>query len=90
MADNSIWESDRDYLREAVGAEITDKRIRKIAFLHNGKVRVAELGRPDPDYGIAVRAIYEDSQTVGRYLICAASVSMVGKTMNPIVEEEDL
>ena len=80
-----IWESDRAYLQTEAGAEITKRKIRKISFMHSGKIFVAEVGKPDPYNNVTVRAIYEDGKR-GIYLICAGTVTLAPKTS--LVEEE--
>jgi hypothetical protein len=60
--DKNIWQSDRDYLEREMDAQITKRAIKKIVFPHDGKVLVAEVGKPGPhsDNKGIVRAIYED------------------------------
>jgi len=65
-------------------AEITKRKIRKIAFVHNGKVLTAEVGAPSTHNGVPVRAIYEDGKR-GIFLICAGDVSIAPK--DSLVEE---
>jgi hypothetical protein len=80
----NTWESDREHLKKQ-DYEITKRKIRKVAFTHDGKVMVAEVGKPSPHNGFPVRAIYEDGKR-GIYLICAGGeVTMAGKGL---VEEE--
>jgi hypothetical protein len=78
------WESDSNYLRTEMDAQITRRRIRKIAFDHDGELFVAEIGKPSPYNGGLVRAIYEDGKR-GCYLICAGVVEIAPK--NSLVEE---
>jgi hypothetical protein len=79
------WDSDRDKLKKEMDAEITKRKIRKVAFTHDGKVMMAEIGQPNPYNGVIVRAIYEDGKR-GIYLICAGTVTIAGK--GSLVEEE--
>ena len=72
------WESDRIHLNKELGVDITKRAIRRISVGHNGKVLVAEVGKPNPYNGIVVRAIYEDSSR-GIFLICAGTVTIAGK-----------
>jgi hypothetical protein len=65
-------------------AEITKRKIRKIAFGHNGELMVAEVGKSSPYNGGTVRAIYEDG-TRGCYLICAGVIEIAPK--DSLVEE---
>jgi hypothetical protein len=80
----NAWESDRDYLRTKMDADITKRNIRKIAFDHDGKLFVAEVGKPSPYNGGIVRAIYEDAKR-GCYLICAGVIEIAPK--GSLVEE---
>ena len=51
-------------------AEITKRKIRKISFIHDGKLLLAEVGKPNPyNEGQLVKVIYEDGGR-GTYLIC--------------------
>jgi len=71
-----MWESDRAHLRVEMDAEITKRKIQKISFKHNGKVLVAEVGKPNPYNEVRpVRAIYEDGKR-GCYLICGGDVTI--------------
>jgi len=47
MNAQEIWESDRAHLRKEMNAEITKRKIRKISFIHDGKLLVAETGKPN-------------------------------------------
>jgi hypothetical protein len=80
----SAWEADRDHLRDEMYANITKRKIRKIAFLHDGKLMVAEVGQPNPYNGVPVRVIYEDAAR-GCFLICAGTVTIAPETS--LVEE---
>jgi hypothetical protein len=77
--------TDREWLKQEMDAEITDRKIRKIAFIHNGKVLTAEVEVPSPHNGVVVRAIYEDGKR-GIFLICAGDVSLAPKAS--LVEEK--
>lgn len=79
-----MWESDRAHLRKEMDAEITKRKIRKISFLHDGKLLMAEVGQPNPYNNVPVRAIYQDGKR-GCYLICAGTVTIAPK--NSLVEE---
>jgi hypothetical protein len=70
-----MWESDHTHLQSKMDAEITKRKIRRISFMHNGKLLVAEVGRPNPYNGVQVRAIYQDGKR-GCYLICAGDVTI--------------
>lgn len=76
--------TDREWLKREMDADITDRKIRKISFKHNGKVVTAEVGAPNPSNGVPVRAIYEDGKR-GCFLICAGDVSIAPK--ESLVEE---
>jgi hypothetical protein len=62
-------------LRASIG---TACKIRKISFMHAGKLLLAEVGKPNPYNNVPVRAIYEDRKR-GCYLICAATVTIAPK-----------
>jgi len=79
-----IWQSDSEYLRSKMDADITKRSIRRIAFNHDGKLLVAEVGKPSPYNGGMVRAIYEDGKR-GCYLICAGVIEIAPK--DSLVEE---
>jgi hypothetical protein len=78
------WELDHAYLKSEMNAEITRRKIRKISFMHNGKLLVAEVWQPNPYNNVPVRAIYEDGKR-GCYFICAGSVTIAPK--DSLVEE---
>lgn len=80
-----MWESDRAHLKKEMDAEITKRKIKKIAFIHNGKMVVAEVGVADPFTGGPVRAIYQDGKR-GCYLICGGGEVRLGSS-DAIVEE---
>jgi hypothetical protein len=52
MTNQQVWESDHGYLRKVMAAEITKRKIQKIAFDHDGKLLVAEVGKRSP-YNVA-------------------------------------
>jgi hypothetical protein len=78
------WESDYTYLKSEMDAEITRRKIRKISFMHNGKLLVAETWKPNPYNNVPVRAIYEDGKR-GCFLICAGSITIAPS--DSLVEE---
>jgi hypothetical protein len=84
VQDMNMWESDRAHLRKEMDAEITKRKIRKISFMHDGKLLLAEVGKPNPYNNVPVRAIYEDGKR-GCFLICAGTVTIAPK--NSLVEE---
>jgi hypothetical protein len=51
------------------GWTVTDRRIFRIAFRHNGKDLVDEVGKPDPSNGEVVIAILESNA----FLVCTHS-----------------
>lgn len=75
MTPDEIWESDRAYFKKEMDAEITNRKIRKLSFKHDGKSLVLEVGTPDPDTGTPVRAIYQDGKR-GCFLVCAGRVTL--------------
>jgi len=82
----NAWESDREHLKKEMGAEITKRRIKKIAFIHDGKIVVNEVGVADPYTGGIVRTIYQDGKR-GCYLICGGGEVKLG-SKDAIVEED--
>lgn len=85
MNETEIWQSDYEYLSKEMDAAITKRKIRKISFKHDGKVMVAEVGKPSPYEGQSIiRAIYEDGKR-GAFLLCGGTVTMAGK--DSLVEE---
>ena len=82
----NTWESDREHLKKEMDAEITKRRIKKIAFIHDGKIVVNEVGVSDPFTGGVVRAIYQDGKR-GCYLICGGGQVKLG-SKDAIVEED--
>lgn len=59
MNEGEIWQSDYEHIKKEMGATITKRKIRKVSFKHDGKVMVAEVGKPSPYEGQPViRAIY--------------------------------
>jgi hypothetical protein len=82
----NVWESDREHLKKELDAEITERRIKKIAFIHDGKIVVNEVGVADPYAGGTVRVIYQDGKR-GCYLVCGGGeVRLASK--DAIVEED--
>jgi hypothetical protein len=80
------WESDSIYFKKEMDAEITKRRIKKIAFIHDGKIVVAEVGGIDSSTGVPIRAIYQDAKR-GCYLICEGGTVTLG-SKDALVEEE--
>ncbi|WP_162601497.1 hypothetical protein [Occallatibacter savannae] len=84
MNDTEIWKSDTDWILKQLGAEITQRRIRRVSFMHEGKVLVAEVGGPNPFNELPVRAIYEDAQR-GVFFLCGGTITIAPK--DSVVEE---
>lgn len=61
MGEHEIWQSDYDWISEEIGGSIAKRRIRKLAFMHNGRLMIAEVGKPNPYNGIPLRKIYQDA-----------------------------
>ena len=51
MNEADMWQSDSEWIKKEMGANITKRRIRKVSFKHNGKVLTAEVGNPNPYNG---------------------------------------
>ena len=60
--------------------EITKRKIKRISFVHNGKLLVAEVGKPSPysDNNASIRAIYQDEKR-GWFVICAGTIVLAPK-----------
>jgi len=58
----NTWESDREHLKKEMDAEITKRRIKKIAFIHDGKIVVNEVGVTDPYAGDTARLVWDIHQ----------------------------
>ena len=84
MTEEQIWQSDFEWISQEMGSRIAKRRIRKLSFIHNGKLLVAEVGQPNPYNNIPIRRIYEDSLR-GCYLLCAGSITIAPGTS--LVEE---
>lgn len=84
MNEAEEWRSDCDWITKELGARITKRKIRKLAFIHNGKLIIAEVGQPNPLNGAPVRKIYEDSSR-GCYLLCGGTINIAPK--DSLVEE---
>lgn len=84
MSDSEQWQSDFEWIKKEMDAKIKKRRIRKLAFMHNGKVMVAEVGQPNPYNNHPVRAIYEDAER-GCYLLCGGTITIAPS--NSFVEE---
>jgi hypothetical protein len=84
MNDSEIWQSDYEWLSKEMGAQITKRKIRKLSFIHDGKVMVAEIGKPNPYNGQPLRKIYEDGSR-GCFLLCGGPPAIAPK--DSLVEE---
>lgn len=84
MNEEEVWQSDSEWIKRELGANITKRRIGKISFIHNGKVLTAEVGRPNPYNGYPLRAIYEDAARA-TFILCGGSLTMAPK--DSLVEE---
>jgi hypothetical protein len=78
------WQSDNEWISKEMGATITKRRIRKLSFMHDGKIMVAEVGKPNPYNGAPIRKIYQDASR-GCYLLCGGTITMAPK--DSFVEE---
>ncbi len=43
MNEAETWQTDSEWIKKEMGANITKHRIRKVSFKHNGKVLTAEV-----------------------------------------------
>lgn len=84
MNEAETWQSDSEWIRKKIDANITKRRIHKVAFKHNGQVMLAEVGQPNPYNGTVIRTIYEDA-TRGVFLLCGGTITIAPK--DSLVEE---
>lgn len=84
MNEADAWQADYEWVNREMGARIAKRRIRKVSFVHNGKVLVAEVGQPNPYNGVPITKIYED-RLRGCYLLLAGSITIAPK--DSLVEE---
>jgi len=84
MNEAEEWKSDYDWISKEMDAQITKRKIHKVSFKHDGKVMVAEVGKPNPYNGATVRKIYEDASR-GCYLLCGGTITIAPK--DSLVEE---
>jgi hypothetical protein len=78
------WQSDSEWIKKEMGANITKRRIRKVSFKHDGKVLTAEVGQSNPYNGYPLPAIYEDA-TRGIFLLCGGTITIAPS--DSLVEE---
>ena len=76
--ESEMWQSDYDWIKKEMGASITQRKIRKLWFKHNGRGMVAEVGQPNPYNGHPIRAIYEDALR-GVFQICGGDITIAPK-----------
>lgn len=82
MNEAEMWQSDSEWIKKEMGAQITKRKIRKVSFKHNGKVMVAEVGKPNPYNELPIRKIYE---APGSFFICGGTITIAPK--DSLVEE---
>lgn len=56
-----VWQATKKFAEEQTGWEVTDRRIFKVEFTHDGKDYVAEVGQPEPQSGETVLVILESN-----------------------------
>jgi hypothetical protein len=76
------WQSDYEFISTEMGKQITKRKIRKLAFTHDGKIMVAEVGKPNPYNGFAIRKIYA---SWAYYLLCGGTITIAPR--DSLVEE---
>ena len=84
MDESEMWQSDSEWISKEMGARITKRKIRKVSFKHDGKVMVAEVGKPNPYNEFPIRAIYEDASR-GCFLLCGGTITIAPR--DSFVEE---
>jgi hypothetical protein len=77
------WQSDYEWISKEMNWQITKRKILKLSFMHDGKLMVAEVGKPNPYKGTPIRKIYQTSQ--GAYLLCGGTITIAPK--DSLVEE---
>jgi hypothetical protein len=78
VTESEEWQSDYDWISNEMGSRITKRRIRKLSFNHNGKVMLAEVGKPNPYNGFPLRKIYE-VEGGACYLLCGGDITIAPK-----------
>jgi len=62
----SVWKATRKFAEETLGWEVSERRIFRISYRHDGKAYSVEVGKPDPRIGEVVLVILESNT----YLVC--------------------
>jgi len=62
----SVWNATRKFAEETLGWEVSERRIFRISYRHDGKDYSVEVGKPDPRIGEVVLVILESNT----YLVC--------------------
>lgn len=83
MNEAEIWQSDYEWIKKEMSWEITKCKIRKLSFIHDGKIMVAEVGKPNPYNDVPIRKIYQ--VTHGAYVLCGGNITIAPK--DSLVEE---
>ncbi len=84
MNEAEVWRSDYEWISKEMGAHITKRKIRKLSFIHDGELMVAEVGKPNPYNGLPLRKIYQDASREC-YLLCGGTITIAPK--DSLVEE---
>ena len=73
-----IWQATKKSCGEQTGWQVTDRRIFRIEYTHNGKDYVAEVGQIAPEQGETVLVILESNA----FLVCTTNRGVLrGKPM---------
>ncbi len=64
-----VYKSIKDFARQTLGWEVTERRIFCLTYQHEGKRYYVEVGKPDPRVSEIVVAILESNT----YLVCTYS-----------------
>jgi hypothetical protein len=70
---NKIYKAIRDFAKTTVGCNITNRRIYKITYRHNGKYHEAEVGKTCDTNNEPIIAILESNA----YLVCTPSRGVI-------------
>lgn len=74
--ERTIYGDLRDFLTGELGASLADRRIFRLACRQEDRAYTIEVGRPHPDVGEVVDAIFHDD-TIGVYYLCTRSHGVV-------------
>lgn len=74
--EHKIYADLRDFLAGELGAHLTDRKIFRVTYRHEGRDYPIEVGKPHPDVAEVVDAILHDG-SIGVYYLCTRSHGVV-------------